>query len=870
MEIKTSNKKNPVIAYLANFLFSYLKRYRVQVVVVLAILYSILLFLAGILVHKSGVVEEVIKPALKDKRVFLRHLARGMFLAKPEHITIDIRHNDFQKLEYKRQKALEMNKLMADDSDYVPADIRYNDKTIKVRLRLKGDHTDHLEGGKWSFRIKLRGKEALFGMKQFSIQHPKTRNYIYEWLYHSALKKEGLISLRYDFIDVTLNGKGLGIYAMEEFFEKQLIEHNRLRDAPIVRFNEDLMWEELLQRGETVNSGTYLSSSIDSFQSMRTLGDPVKRRQFIKAISLLESFRRGELKTGDVFDVEKLAAFFAISDLMGAQHATIWMNMRFYFNPITARLEPIGFDGNGGTPIDNLCLKSDDVYMSRRQEGVLENFYAALSNDKAFFRQYIKELERVSDEAYLDKFFNGLGDELQKKLDILYKEFPHYTFSKDVFYHNQHIINVTLNPGKTLHAYFNKAYDEAIELDLGNIQSMDAEVLGLSCENSALLRPLRRIILPGKIASQPVQYKNIKFFFPEDFSWKDKEISDLKVKCRIFGTKESRYEDIFPHTNLDRYYVDNDFLRQKPNAHEFGFIISDESTKRIIIKSGKWDLSRDLIIPKDFTFVCSEATRVNLLNRANILSYSPLQFTGSEERPIVIYSEDSTGEGLTVMSDGAGSVLKNVIFKNLSAPTKPGWELTGAVTFYESPVNIYECQFVKNRSEDGLNIIRSEFNINRTLFSHTSYDAFDSDFGKGKVANSSFVQCGNDGIDLSGSEVEIENVFIDGIGDKGISVGELSSLIMSQVEIKNSSIAVAGKDLSTVNIRDIDISDCKTGFAVYKKKPEYGPARIDIELLKTEDIGRLYLVEEESVITIDKTNIQPNERDVYKLLYGGR
>ena len=32
------------------------------------------------------------------------------------------------------------------------------------------------------------------------------------------------------------NGRDLGIYALEEHFEKRLIEHNRMREGPIVRF----------------------------------------------------------------------------------------------------------------------------------------------------------------------------------------------------------------------------------------------------------------------------------------------------------------------------------------------------------------------------------------------------------------------------------------------------------------------------------------------------------------------------------------------------------------------------------------------------------------------------------------------------------
>ena len=67
------------------------------------------------------------------------------------------------------------------------------------------------------------GDETLFGMKQFSLHHPRERNYAYEWLFHQALKREGLLGLRYLFVDVTLNGTHLGVYALEEHFEKRLL-----------------------------------------------------------------------------------------------------------------------------------------------------------------------------------------------------------------------------------------------------------------------------------------------------------------------------------------------------------------------------------------------------------------------------------------------------------------------------------------------------------------------------------------------------------------------------------------------------------------------------------------------------------------------
>ena len=61
-----------------------------------------------------------------------------------------------------------------------------------------------------------------------------------EWLKHKTAKREGVSALRYEYLNVTLNGKDLGIYAIEEHFEKRLIEDNNRREGPIVSFSEDV------------------------------------------------------------------------------------------------------------------------------------------------------------------------------------------------------------------------------------------------------------------------------------------------------------------------------------------------------------------------------------------------------------------------------------------------------------------------------------------------------------------------------------------------------------------------------------------------------------------------------------------------------
>ena len=112
----------------------------------------------------------------------------------------------------------------------------------KANIRLKGDWTDHLIGNKWSFRVKLKDGKTFNGLNKFSLQSPKTRNFIWEWLYHEILRIEGFPALRYFFAPIVFNGNDLGIYAIEEHFDKILLESNKFKEGPIVKLSESLLW----------------------------------------------------------------------------------------------------------------------------------------------------------------------------------------------------------------------------------------------------------------------------------------------------------------------------------------------------------------------------------------------------------------------------------------------------------------------------------------------------------------------------------------------------------------------------------------------------------------------------------------------------
>lgn len=806
----------------------------------------------GMVLNRNKIAESLsdIMNDIAFNRLGMVHNYVRRVTATPERIRLDVAFEDFQKLAYFREISLARGKILADVKDEaIPAQLTHRGKMYAVKLKMTGMHLDHLaHPEKWSFRVKVKGQNTVLGMKEFALLRPETRGMLSEWINHMLEKREGLMTLRFDFVDVTINGKHKGIYALEEHFEKRLVENNKHREGILFKPGID---------------------KIHVYNRKKVENNPALKKQLPLLEQLWSAFLAGDIPASRVFDVNKLATHYAITDLVNGHHAHALLNVRYFFNPITNLLEPVGREWDPIRYSDRKRRYRDMVLFIedfREWDGF---YHRLIFRDPIFSTKYIKQLEHISKREFLDEFFNEIDSEMQEKLGIIAKENPFYTYPKELLYKNQKYIRAKLNAkAPSLAAYYQGKRDGRLALALRNLHSLPLEIMHGVLNGSVSLESTQNIVWPANIAKPASDYLLAEFTIPEGVEWSNEEVAGLEIYYKILGIDKVRKAMVFPWSAENAALSPRSLNRQVPNYQQFDFLEVDESAKIIAIKAGKFTLDRDLIIPKGYTVICHEGVSLNLMNGAKIVSYSPLQFRGSEKFPIRIHSTDSSGQGLVVLNADAKSVMKHVIFENLSNPSQNGWELTGAVTFYESPVHISQSQFVGNRSEDGLNIIRSEFSIQKTLFKQTFSDAFDSDFANGVILDTSFVACGNDAIDISGSEVGLKSIVIDGAGDKGLSVGEKSQVTVENIVLRNAEIGVASKDLSTVSIGKLNISGGEIGITAYQKKSEYGPSAIKIASLEMDKVSIPYLVEENSTLMVGKKLIEPSHINVKEILYG--
>jgi hypothetical protein len=831
-----------------------------------------------------------ISNSLEGFRAYRFPVAHWLGLAESLPIIyLDIKQENYRALEYAAQHdtAIQEGRITGDTlrrEIFVKANMRLNDETLPIKIRLKGDRRLHWENpDKWSFRIEIRGERSLFGMQTFSLQKPVTRNYLYEWFFHKLLKREGIIGLRYDFIQLYVNGKSQGIYAVEEHFDKILLENNNRREAPIVRFSEYMTGDK-----------DWFQMPVTPFNKNRWLEkDPEMLRQ---ASNLLEDFHYGRKTIGEVFDIELLARYFAIVDLTDSFHAALAKSVRFYYNPINKKLEPIGFDAQFSDRKFPVLLQELSDF--RMEEGYnIKDFYNAffgpdINNKVVFIETYVQELERISKPEFLDELFEEIGEELEEKQDAIYAEIPWHDvwtghllttgvsalfyFSKEKLYERQIFIRQRLSPVGAVTAYIEVIDDQRMVVQMANAQKLPIEILE-AVHDDIVYKPAKRLLLNEKPRYEPMAFKRYELLAsgprpaPEKVKGPAKLItikpSKTAIRYRVPGSSTSREHDLFnwrPAGMQDTAEVPyNRFMPLEARD----FLAIDNASKTVAFKPGVWQITRDILIPEGYTLVGNPGTTIDLLSGSRLVSYSPLVFNGTQEDPFVITSSDKTGKGMVVLEAKTRSTLNHVRFENLALAEGEAWALSSVVTFHRSDVDIKNSYFGDNQSEDVLNIVRSNFRIDSCIFMNTMSDAFDSDFSNGRVENTQYVNIGNDAIDVSGSSIVLRHVTIEGAGDKGLSVGEASRMETEYVNIANANIGVAVKDNSYFEGMTLTIRNTNVGIALFQKKPEYGSASAALWRTTLDNVTESHWLEEGSELSWDGVPVIPNKVELKKVLY---
>ena len=99
-----------------------------------------------------------------------------------ENVTLKINQKNLYNLELQRKNKIEG--VSEKIEKFSRASLNYNQNDFNVRLRVKGDRSLHwFDQNSTSYKIDLSGDDRIWGLEEFSVQKPITRNYIYEFIF---------------------------------------------------------------------------------------------------------------------------------------------------------------------------------------------------------------------------------------------------------------------------------------------------------------------------------------------------------------------------------------------------------------------------------------------------------------------------------------------------------------------------------------------------------------------------------------------------------------------------------------------------------------------------------------------------------------
>ncbi|AMO58076.1 hypothetical protein GZ77_20345 [Endozoicomonas montiporae] len=788
---------------------------------------------------------------------------------------LDIKYKEMRKLAEDRKQAMASGRI-PEDRQTAKGTLYYDRIAYKADFRLQGDMLDHVNGAdRWSIRVNLKKGKAIFGTRRFALISSSVRQHQGAELFRETMELAGfdIISPRQTPVSVIVNGEDWGVMLLEQAFGQDLIAGSHRTEGLVVRL--DLLSETVDDSGQVHRE---LKPRV--IQSNTVLKKEELGNQRRVAMSLISDFLNGKRSASDVFDVEKLGQYLATVDVWGAWHSLTWNNWRWYYNPHTARLEPIQSDVDVAVSRHLRLMKkpTDDSLISRvmlSDEAINNSYQAAL----AHLREQIDSGSLISELQEKQKAFTRklhassplLGDydlaQMKEQADCLNTDYKNEPCSQ--FRGMGPDLHLPMQSMEAVLPWeFKTAFRSSGNEPVLSILNPDARSLKVR-EVKYVYADGRELAIDSEIIGLPRQVESgerLDISLPE-------ETRQLKVLASYPKEKKEAHSFILnkgalsfiPRPSGSSVLKNYPFIKRLSQGWE--------------IQAGKWQVDDYLVTPADWKVTIQKGAELSFSKGSGLMVFGELHVNGTESNPVTFNKQPQSDawSGLTVFGSGAvkNSKVRHLIVTEARNPKLGFWRPRGAVYFINQNVMIDHLNIQDNLSEDALNIINSQIDINRLTIRNALSDGFDCDFCGGKVNNSQFINVGlvsgGDGIDTSGSALTISNSYFEGISDKAVSAGESSQLAVDNSTIKNSNVAIAVKDRSEVKASHVTLEGIKEySLMSYTKKPIFGPASLianDITCVQFNCVDKT-LVEKGSVMTIDGDALGSEDVNI-KALYKG-
>ena len=633
------------------------------------------------------------------------------------------------------------------------------------QVRLHGDwkdHIDFLEGGKFiqSLDVSL-SSGSIANFVKFKLLLPETRNGSNEIIFTHLLRTLKFLAPKTSFVDVEVNGQ-ISLMLIQEKIEKEFLEGMNTKEGPLFEGDESY----LFQNYKNFNHYDLINISLSKMTN----------RQWANS-----SYESANIS---------LSAF--------------------------SRLQNVYIDFSEKAPENNYALdwkllsNANNILLSKWAAYEILLFAAQSShgliphNRKFYFNSFYLGFEPV--------YYDGKPRSLVKEWMRIKPKFQYYPYLKE-----EHFNELIQLLNKIDRSYFITSIQEEDILNdfLADqiFQDLSSKINILKNEfksykkSSNAENPERGI--PANLSLRSFK-KNLKELLPESIILNiDVDTTSNKLfkttKCSI--KINNCTNNPLPFSDLGTLLENKSLQKDLDNVFPPQFILPS-SQSNISQIDERYFANRKIHIKS------SPSTSVSFDAKKKILE---IKLNNFEDWALLL---NSSLEDIEIKTSSNFLNTESPIIEERKINARG---LSGCVSFYSSYFNRTKIisNHETNSCEDAINIINSRGNIAEIKIIGSLSDGLDIDFSDITIDSLMINSVGNDCADFSKGNYELGSVTLLNCGDKGISIGEQSTIAIKDLYVNNANIGIASKDSSISSIQKFHITNTDVCVDVFQKKQEF-------------------------------------------------
>ena len=772
-------------------------------------------------------------------------------LPNDDYIDLTLSGDDLNHISKSMKLFIDEGYIRDEFNPWRKAKVLIDNKKEKIKYKFHGTSVTPLKNGlSYRFKRAMKGLGLIDSIKvmpinagvfSLKIKHAKEGNYfnlmrryrlislrdeahIDTIIVNKIATKLGLIAPNSRMVILRINGRESGSYMLQEDRSAEWLERDhQLTNYTIIKNNDD--WDTGNRNPHSASTDLYVGDTEISSNS------PQSSPHALGAFDLLmRSIRHSDInQIKKLIDLDYMAKYMALLSITNTSSGIMGDNLKYIYNHATGRFK---------------LIFREESYINKNNARI-EDY-----NHSLFISYQTKEVKtfRLFKLLLTDSNFLTKRDKELYKITQNNQEWKAMTAS--LFSENFKVLIASQDPIKPIRARieeFKKNFANNIEKADKYLNYNKVYITKYTdIDGKQTLRALNDF-------THPVMMKNID---ETSTSYKDKDVvispskidlnqnlilKEQKIDININNINHLSFKNMITNEAiLPRHIYFNEALARplfskmksletlKKNYIDYQL---NEEKKVITIQSGQYEIKTNIVIPYGFNLVIKPGTKLLLDGGISVLVRGGLNIQGTRLQPVIVErGQDKPFGTLAVSGENIKDTRVDINFLKLRGGSEAiinSSVFTGQMSITNANVSIKNSTFENSVSDDGINIKYSEVNISDSRFVDNFADQIDLDYCQAIITNNVFSykknskEMSTDGLDISGSKVEVKGNKFFNMSDKGISVGEQSRIIISSNSFNHNNLAIAVKDGSEAYVGMNQFDNNHIDISMYIKKKIY-------------------------------------------------